>query len=174
MSIKKHLIGFALVAIIGGPAIAQEVTQNVIYLGAGAALGEDLELDDVPYSVGFLNMSDTRNTVFGFDFAGEGEMFDSTGGGNRVRQALSFNLLIGGNIQKSADVRTDAMLLIGARETVSDCPDSFLGFQCYADQDPDTEYDFNVGGMVTATFDGFAVGARVTTESAQLTLGLQF
>lgn len=71
-------------------------------------------------------------------------------------------------------MRADAMLILGARETFADCPDSFLGFQCYADSDSETEYDVNYGAMVMTTFDTFAIGLRATSESTQVTLGLQF
>lgn len=101
-------------------------------------------------------------------------MFDGTGGRDRVRQALSLNFIFGTNVYRGDNTRADAMLLLGARETVSDCPASFLGYQCYADRPPETEYGLNYGAMVTATFDRLLVGLRATGESAQMTAALQF
>ncbi|SMY08808.1 hypothetical protein LOM8899_02966 [Flavimaricola marinus] len=157
-------------------ADAQEAAKFLLYAGAGQAIdSENLTDDNIPYAIGGLVMSPASGLVLGADIAGEGEMFDSTGGGNRIRQALSYNLLIGGNVYDDQSIRADAMLLLGARESVSDCPDSYLGFQCYADTDPDTQYDFNYGAMFAVTFgEAASLGVRMTGESAQLTLGFMF
>lgn len=101
-------------------------------------------------------------------------MLDSTFGSDDLRQAFSYNFLIGGVVNQSPGFRTDAMALIGVREGVADCPDSFLGFQCYADSEPDVEYEVNFGGVVNFAFDGFTTGVRVTGESAQVIVGLEF
>ena len=39
---------------------------------------------------------------------------------------------------------------------------------------PDIDYEFNYGAVLLLGFDTFVVGARVTSESSQLTLGLKF
>lgn len=173
---KFHQIFIYFLALIAGnTAMAESDAKNVLYLGAGPTDESGaFATDDIPYALGFINMSESRATVLGFDFAGEGAMFDSTGGGDRVRQAMSFNALIGTNVYQGSDMRIDALALIGARESISDCPDSYLGYQCYADMAPHTEYDLNYGAVVTATFDRFMVGARSTTESTQIVLGFQF
>ena len=128
----------------------------------------------MPFVVGFLHQPAASQFVFGFDFAGEGEMLDSTYGGNEVRQALSYNLLLGSNLMRDGNFRVDAGVLLGLRESFADCPDSFLGYQCYADEAPDTEYDANFGAFIGVSFDGIMLGLRGTGESTQGLLGLRF
>lgn len=171
----SRLFALILSATISTPAFAADETQNTVYLGAGPSDENGaLATDDTPYVIGFLNSSSARSTIWGFDLAGEGAMFDSTGGGERVRQALSFNLLVGTNVYQTSDLRVDAIGILGAREAVSDCADSYLGYQCYADTSPDTQYEVNYGGMINATFDRYMVGVRATGVSTQIVFGLQF
>ncbi|WP_415392214.1 hypothetical protein [Paracoccus sp. SJTW-4] len=60
------------------------------------------------------------------------------------------------------------------REAAADCPDSYLGFQCYADTDPDTDYKGNFGGVLTVSVDRLTLGLRATGESTQMVAGFRF
>ena len=172
--IPKFFSIFA-VTLTAQPLAAQQSADVVVYLGAGTSVESEIAgFDATPLSFGAIFMPTSSPMVFGVDIAGEGEMLDSTFGRDSYRQALSFNALLGGRIFQTDKFRTDAMVLLGARESVTDCPDSVLGFQCYADREPDATYDFNYGAVVTATFDKVAIGLRVTGESAQVVLGFKF
>ena len=169
------LAALALLACAPATLRAQDSGGGLFYLGAGAASGsETITGNDIPYSIGIMAMPAGSPMVIGIDIAGEGEMFDSTFGGEQFRQALSINLLVGGSLYADRRVQADAALLVGARETVADCPDSFLGFQCYADADPTIEYSVNYGALLVTSIDRAAVGLRVTTESTQLAVGFRF
>lgn len=102
-------------------------------------------------------------------------MLDSTWGMNeRPKQATSYNFLIGGNVMDNGRFRADAALLLGARESFADCPDSYLGYQCYADAEPDTDYKGNFGAVVTLSMQSFTIGLRATGESTQILAGFRF
>lgn len=90
------------------------------------------------------------------------------------KQATSFNLLLGRNLADTSRFKTHAAVLIGMRESVADCPDSVLGYQCWADTETDAEYDVNHGAVLTFTFDRTMVGVRVTGESTQALIGFRF
>ncbi len=102
-------------------------------------------------------------------------MLDSTWGQrNSASQATSYNFLIGKNIVKNENSRFDAAFLVGARESFSSCPSSYLGYQCYADQAPDTGHAINYGAVLTWTYKSLMLGVRLTGESKQALLGLRF
>lgn len=61
--------------------------------------------------------------------------------------------------------KIDAALLVGIRDSSESCPESYFGFQCYADDDPDTDFKGNFGAEVTWSFDRFTVCLRGTGES---------
>lgn len=63
----------------------------------------------------------------------------------------------------------------GAIETSQKCArQSYIGFQCYADAEPESSYDFNYGVFGIYHIGNFALGARITGESQQLTSGFSF
>ncbi len=101
-------------------------------------------------------------------------MLDSAYAGDALRQALSLNALIGANVYKTSGIRTDASLNLGLRESFADCPDSFIGFQCYADQEPEVDYDFNYGALINFFFESVTLGIRATQVSTQAVLGFNF
>ena len=165
----------ALTACALGLISTTATADGMFYLGAGPDDDNpDITGNTVPFVIGALALQDETPFVWGLDFAGEGEMLDSTFGGDSLRQALSVNFLIGGNLGKTETMRVDAAAILGARESVADCPDSFLGFQCYADREPDVEYDFNYGGLISLSFRKVSIGVRATGESAQAFLGWVF
>ncbi|CAM3695933.1 hypothetical protein [Paracoccus yeei] len=160
-----------------GFAQAQDITaNNIFYIGAGRSNDDGpLDNDNTPFSLGFMHQSPNSRLILGFDIGREGTRLDSTWNRDQdPRQATSYNLLIGGNLFDNGRYRTDAALLLGARESFAECPDSYLGYQCYADQEPETEYKGNIGAVVTVSVDRFTVGLRATGESAQILAGFRF
>lgn len=173
------MLNFTLIATIAIcvalATVAQGETRGAFYGGAG--LNNDsaqLQLDETPFVLGVLFYPTGHSFVLGFDIAGEGEMFDSTFGANDLRQAYSFNAVIGANLYRSEQARTDISAVIGFREAFADCPDSFIGFQCYADQPPETDYTMNYGALLSFNYNNGVIGLRVTDQSAQAILGLNF
>jgi hypothetical protein len=166
------------VALSVGQIQAQELGSmgNTFYLGGGKTNSTDsFANDDMPFSVGFMHQSSDSKLVTGFDFAGEGTMLDSTWGlDDAPMQGLSFNFLLGSNLIDDGKFRADAALLLGLRETSADCPDSYLGYQCYADADPTIEYKANFGAVITVSINRMTLGLRATQESTQLLAGVRF
>jgi len=149
---------------------------NVFYVGVGSSSGGDDENDDMPWSLGILHNSPTSDRVYGFDISGEGTMLDTTYGGyDDLAQGFSFNLLYGFDTSEDKDDKLSAGLIIGFIEEEQDCPDSYLGYQCYADESPDTEYGFNGGGFINYSVnESLNLGLRATSNSTQLTIGFKF
>ena len=171
-----HVV-LATVVLVGTTvASANENGENVLYFGVGSAKsGDYLKSNKTPFSIGYLSISSSRDSVWGADISGEGTMLDSTWGQrSAVNQAMSYNFLIGRNLTKSESSRFDAALLLGMRQSFSSCPSSYLGYQCYADSAPDTKYAFNYGAVVTWTYKSLMLGVRATGESAQALLGFRF
>ena len=108
---------------------------NIFYIGFGPSSDKQDENDETPWSIGFIHNSSSSNKVYGFDVAAEGTMLDSTYGGNDdLAQGFSYNFLYGFDISKNKDDRLSAGLILGFIEEEADCPDSYLGYQCYADE----------------------------------------
>lgn len=149
---------------------------NVFYIGLGSASGGEDENDDMPWSLGVLHNSPTSEMVYGLDISGEGTMLDSTYGGyDDLAQGFSINFLFGADVSQNKNDKVSAGLIIGFIETEADCPDSYLGYQCYADADPDYEYAFNGGGFLNYSVNqSFNLGLRATSNSTQVTFGFKF
>ena len=149
---------------------------NVFYVGFGSSSGGDNENNDMPWSLGILHNSPTSDRVYGFDISGEGTMLDSTYGGNDdLSQGFSFNFLYGFDISQNKNGKLSAGAILGFIETEADCPDSYLGYQCYADTKPDYEYSFNGGGFLNYSLnESVNLGLRATSNSTQLTFGFKF
>lgn len=158
-------------------AYADENGQNVFYLGSGVAKSGDVATtsNKSPFTVGYLRLSNVTDAVIGGDISGEGTMLDSSWGQNRaVKQATSFNLLLGKNLGRTENSRFDASLILGIREKTLSCPASYLGFQCYANSAPSTSYAFNGGVTLTMTFQSVLIGLRAASESTQVLVGYKF
>ncbi len=168
-------IALLLSMALASSAMAQSTADTLFYFSGGTNNDDaTTETDDTPFAIGLLASPAGTSLLLGFDIGAEGEMLDSTFGANSLRQAFSFNGLVGSNLYNSQSVRADASLLLGVRESFADCPDSFLGFQCYADEVPDTEYEFNYGALVTVSFDSVTIGVRATEVSTQAVVGFRF
>ena len=177
---NKQFFGLIVLAslIFTDNVTAQDYSEknNVFYIGLGTASGGEDENDDMPWSLGVLHNSSTSDRVYGFDISGEGTMLDSTYGGNDdLSQGFSFNFLYGFDISQNKDGKLSAGAVLGFIETEADCPDSYLGYQCYADTKPDYEYSFNGGGFLNYSLnESVNLGLRATSNSTQLTFGFKF
>ena len=113
-------------------------------------------------------------TFWGLDIASEGIRLESTYGRTNVPYpAVSGNLLLGTTLSEGEDTRILGGILLGARGVSASCPASYLGYQCYADREPDIGYGFNYGALIMLDFGGFSLGLRSTNVSQQAVLGLQ-
>jgi hypothetical protein len=151
-------------------------SSNSLFLGVGSADDSNpYESDDTPWALGWVHHSGGSNASWGIDIAGEGTMLDSTYDNvNAIKQAISINLIGATNLSRAPSWRVDLGFLAGFRQTAQECPDSYLGFQCYADEPPDTEYSFNYGGVLFIGYKSLSIGLRATGESNMLTFGLNF
>lgn len=168
----KNVVLLALTMSVSSVSVSAE---TLVYGGIGQAeSGDSVTNSNMPWSIGVISLKD-QGASFGLDIAGEGTVIDSTYDLNdEPNQAFSVNLIVAGNLHKAGSSRLDAGLLVGFRESTKDCPDSYLGYACYADQSPDVEYEANFGGLITYSFDQFTVGLRATGESTQLVVGTSF
>ena len=180
---KRGLALLALAAffiLCSPPSIAQDKGARdwggILYAGIGSGdRGDEFESDATPWSVGYISKPRTTGFILGLDIAGEGTLLDSTSNrSNKVDQGLSFNLLLGRNLTRSQNWKYDLGVIVGARESSKECDDSYLGFRCYADEDPDTDYEFNYGAFFVASYRRLALGVRATGESTQVMLGIAF
>ena len=151
--------------------------KHVIFGGIGSADNENVnKSDDTPWSFGYLYRGDEYSKFFlGLDIAGEGTSLDNTSGNvNEINQGFSFNLLVGRPLNFSKNWQAGVGVLLGARETGESCPDSYLGYRCYADEDPETDYDFNYGAVFHLIYKHALIGLRASGESTQLLFGVVF
>ncbi len=153
--------------------------KNVIFGGIGSADKGNVDKSDAtPWSVGYLNRGDENsNLFFGFDIAGEGTSLDNTSGKHDdIGQGISFNLLIGKPVNFSQNWQAGIGALLGMRMAGKSCPsgDSYLGYQCYADEKPEANYEFNYGGVIHLYYKHALLGLRVSGESTQILFGVAF
>ena len=148
-----------------------DVGENVLFAGSGSGK----EAGSKAYSLGYLRVSNSTDKVWGVDIGGEGYMEDSTWGNYKSsKQATSFNVLFGKNLQTGSDYRIDGALIAGVREKSSSCPKSYLGYQCYANSTPDTKYSLNYGALLAVSYKSLTLGVRATGESKQALIGFRF
>jgi len=154
---------------------AADSSPSVMYVGAGSAkTGSATVSDATPMSIGFILDGKERDSVVGFDIAREGTLLDSTWRRtNAVSDGYSFNLLFGRNLTRTENSRIDVALLVGFRKETQSCPRSYLGYQCYADLEPDEGYAFNYGAVLAWTYRNVMVGVRGTGESKQVLIGVK-
>lgn len=178
MAVCKNLMMCVVLILSGGQAFGQEVAAGLttVYVGGGQAITDDPSKNDsMPFAFGIMHQNPDTGFVVGLDFGFEGTMIDSTYRRDAaLSQGTSFNVLVGGNLIDDGGFKTDAALLLGMRKSVVDCPDSYLGFACYAGADPDYQYQANFGAVITVSVNKTVIGLRATGESTQLLLGMRF
>ena len=154
----------ALALVLSGMAHAQPSARTVY-----GHLGEDAG------GAGFL-LKGEKQWAIGADFGIEGKQVDRTGDRVKEESGLSFNLLVGIAAVETEHWRVVPFGLIGARRYKVTCPagQSYLGYQCYADTDPESHWKLNYGGGVMVHFDRIALGVRLTGESKTAIVGLNF
>ena len=173
--ISKRLIGSVSVCLglvlTSLTAQAVDKSERLIYGGGGTSSSGNQSA----FSVGFLIFPNTNDVFWGLDISGEGVKKDSTWGQNNANsRASSYNVLVGKNLMRSETSRIDGALLIGMKEESTSCPRSYLGYQCYADTEPDSTYGFNSGLALLWSNAKLMIGARVTGQSTQALLGFKF
>lgn len=182
---KSTFLASCALALLAGVAAAQDLpapdfsdgfARSTFYLGSGRSNedGPDVS-DDTPLVLGFTHQPIGGRGVWGLDIAREGTLLDSTYGRTRaVSPATSVNLLLGRNLVETEGFKFDGALLLGIRQSSQDCDRSYLGYRCYADMEPETEYKANIGAVTTLSFRRMVLGARATGGSAQLLAGFRF
>jgi hypothetical protein len=151
-------------------------TKHVVFGGIGQAeRGDPAQSDAQPWSVGYLYRGAGNAMYWGADIAGEGTLVNNTSGSDGlIEQGLAFDLLVGKTLNFSANWRGGIGILAGIRRTGLSCPESYLGYQCYADESPHQDFGFNYGAMAHLTFKQLLVGARASGESVQAIAGIAF
>lgn len=170
---KSYLLACALLL---SPAAIAEGGGYRLYLGAGSMEAATATMEAArPFAFGGLTQPDPdTRTFYGIDFGFEGIMLDSTYGQQDVpKQGSSINGIVGRSFG-SESFAFDFGLLVGSRQTERSCPPSGVGYQCYADQDPDVSYAINYGALATLNFNDFFVGIRTTEVSQQTIIGVSF
>lgn len=154
---------------------AQSLPDVTVYGGTGT----NRESAFTPWTVGTL-FTATRgningNVTGGFDVSGEGVSVDNTGGTfNGVKQGIAVNGLLGTRQNIGRGVRYAVVGLIGIRRTGERCDRSYLGFRCYADDQPEVSYAVNYGMLGYVSYKKTMVGVRVTGQSTQFIVGATF
>lgn len=133
--------------------------------------GSNTDNEESAFSIGLLSQPDDKGFRFGFDLGFEGEKLECYGGDCYGELGISFNGLVG---YTPMDSKWTVGVLAGFSQETSDCPRSGLGFRCWADRTPDTEYGFNYGGFLQYHFEKYGVFLRATSNSTQAGLTFRF
>lgn len=117
--------------------------------------------------------------ALGFDLGLEGEREDLTGGRRTIETSGSGNILFGISPKWSViSPKWSVTLfgLLGARSHRTTCPSgqSYVGFRCYADTEPEEDYRVNYGGGIMMHRERITFGVRVTGQSQTAILGWNF
>jgi hypothetical protein len=156
-----------------------EPGKNIVYFGGGVSR-KDHDLDAIgdsnkaAFTFGYLRGSNKSRLLGGADISYEGTYLDGTYGSFSTAGAVSFNGIIGVNVARTNSIRFDVAGLVGARQETVDCPPSYLGFACYADEPPSRSYTVNYGGIVSFSYKKLVLGARVSGVSTQGLIGIRF
>jgi hypothetical protein len=173
LSLLRALAACVAVVTSSANTVAAQVIgprpQHVVFGGVGEK-GTDAA---TPFVIGYQYLA-PRHWVFGLDIAGEGEQNDNTYGSSSIEQALSFNALVGLGARIGKHTHVGVSGLLGARETGKDCPESYLGYQCYADENPSISYTANVGVVGHIAYRHVMLGGRMTSVSTQALVGVAF
>ena len=160
------------------PAVAQGQTgpeeppanmKTTVYahVGRGADNG-------ITGGLGFLQVR--SRFALGLDFGIEGKQEDQTFGDKSIKNARSFNMLLGLPVFRNETFQIVSFTLLGVRTYKTTCPsgESYLGFQCYADYEPEQHWTVSYGGGVVLDVDPMVVGVRVTGQSVAGIAGVNF
>jgi hypothetical protein len=161
----KNLFFFLVIATSASEVFSNE---GQIYIGTGSN-SEDIA-SSTAWTIGFIGTSGNNN--WGLDLSGEGYSLDSTYNQDEaITSALSVNALWGKPVSENLIV----MGLLGFRDDSQECSaQSYIGYQCYADAEPDASYAINYGIHMIYTFESYSLGFRATGESQQFTLGFNY
>lgn len=173
MNLNKTILAsvFALTTSFG--ALAEDYN-HTIYLGGGVNT-ESAASNSTPVSIGYIYNPESSNFYHGVDVSAEGLLYDSTSRRDNVEeQGTSVNYLTGYNFNFSNGVTVSTGVLMGIRITEEECPDSYLGYRCWADREPQRESEFNYGGTVHVKYKHLFVGARISGVSNQILVGYTF
>lgn len=157
----------------------KKIASTTIYVGSGRGEVNTNRVvsNAIPWTVGFISRFDKKEAYWGLDISGEGTSINNTSGKRGVvEQGISANFLAGGSkeVTIGGPVAGGIGLLIGMRRTGQSCPDSYLGFRCYADREPTMSYDLNLGAMIHFAVSRATIGARITPVSTQFIAGVNF
>jgi len=174
-ALLRLALSVGLLGAAGPAAAAQEavpVPRNIVYGGIGNARDQE----KVPFAFGYLYSPQTAAWTVGMDIAGEGTAYNNTTGySDEPEQGYSINLLVGVHRRMGAwDV--GAAPLVGMRETGKHCAsgDSYLGYECYADEAPRLDFTVNVGAVGHVAYRHLSLGVRRTNASGEVLLGYRF
>ena len=114
----------------------------------------------------------------GIDAAQEGRQEDYTQRreGKSIR-GNSINAIFGPKIQLNDRLAFSPLLLVGMRSSQRSCDSgqSYLGYDCYADEDPSYRFDkANYGGVLVFHIRDMALGFRYTVASKSAVVGYTF
>ncbi len=115
-----------LVISLSLPSLAVDTPKYTILVGVGTG-SEDTP--DNAFSIGLLtNSEEYPEVVWGMDIAAEGLRIDKTGGDYRYtpqdeKHGVSYNLLGGQEFDVGISDKIQALVLLGIRSTVTECPE---------------------------------------------------
>lgn len=160
------------------PAAPSVLTlHSSVYGGAGSRSKEPNESGSMAFSAGVIQRFVSNPHFWGFDLAMEGtQTVNETGKRNAKEPALSVNLLAGSTtvVRYGGDVVLGGGFLVGMRRSESWCPESNLGFRCWAGMEPEIEWTLNAGFVGYAARNNVFLGGRVTSVSRQILVGFSF
>ena len=152
--------------------------EKTFYFGAGL-LGKDTSTTDGsrPLSTGLLLRRQAGSTLyFGVDASLEGtSLHTDCTQFRRPSQSYSVNAVVGGKVWDRDGHRVDVGVLLGVRETDRDSLRSVRFYECSQYIDARLDHEVNMGLLINYTLsERFTVGARITGESIQSTIGIKF
>src|SRR5262245_7036748 len=168
LRVLATLLGTTL--LIAAPAVDAQPVNRKPQAGFYGGLGDPKIEPLVPLSFGMLYFAQSSPLVIGGDFGVEGTQNDGTYGVETTEPSYSINFVIGLGA-RVGDWHLGISGLLGARQSSTECPESYLGYQCYADEDPTVHFTANKGGIAHIAYKRIMLGARKTSVSTQALIG---
>ena len=152
--------------------------EKTVYFGLGLP-GKDTSTTDgsVPLSVGLLLRRQAESRLyFGVDAALEGtSLHTDCTQFKKPYQSYSANAVVGGKVWDRDGHRVDVGVLLGMRETERNSLRSVRFYECSQYVDTRLDHKVNMGLLINYTLsERFTLGARITGESIQSTVGIKF